>query len=503
MKAGDYKLLCSLTDEILLDENAGPGRIAIPWLHVIREHPIFLKNYQHLFESPESALSALTRSILPVVKNLAGIRRYLREKGSYWAASEPDLTPCDIVIVSHLLNEENAGKNADSYFADLPSELSSLGYKVKVVLLNHSRLSTSAAAGKWTGSAVPRIVLSPILKLKEEIELTLQLKKESDLLRKEAESEPGWLKKRILRQASREALSNSSTQVFRMSGQFEKLVDQLQPRMIISTYEGHAWERILFHAARKIRPEIICTAYQHAAVFQLQHAIRRNLAGKFNPDVILAAGPVSKSQFEKSPLIKNIPVHILGSNRGAGNGVRPAASPDGDPNAITCIVLPEGLWDECYALFEFSLRCALRYPDVKFIWRLHPMLNFKDLVAKYSAFKALPDNIELSSRPLQGDMNVSTCALYRGTTAIVQAVCSGLRPLYLQIPGELSIDPLYEVEKWKALIRTEEDFAASSGIGNGRDETTITDKEEVINYCLEFYSPINVAVLDKLIKQNC
>jgi hypothetical protein len=49
-------------------------------------------------------------------------------------------------------------------------------------------------------------------------------------------------------------------------------------------------------------------------------------------------------------------------------------------------------------------------------------------------------------------------ALYRGTTAIVQAIGAGLRPIYLRIPGEMSIDPLYTLADWRVYVETAREF---------------------------------------------
>ena len=46
MTEDEYKKLCSMCDSILLDDSSALERIAIPWLNVIREHPVFLKQYE-------------------------------------------------------------------------------------------------------------------------------------------------------------------------------------------------------------------------------------------------------------------------------------------------------------------------------------------------------------------------------------------------------------------------------------------------------------------------
>jgi hypothetical protein len=44
-----YHRVCQACDSILVDDDSSIERVSISWLHVIREHPEFLKNYDYLF----------------------------------------------------------------------------------------------------------------------------------------------------------------------------------------------------------------------------------------------------------------------------------------------------------------------------------------------------------------------------------------------------------------------------------------------------------------------
>ena len=46
-----YRLLCETCDRVLLARDATTECIAMPWLHVIRGHPMLATNYAELFES--------------------------------------------------------------------------------------------------------------------------------------------------------------------------------------------------------------------------------------------------------------------------------------------------------------------------------------------------------------------------------------------------------------------------------------------------------------------
>ena len=76
-----------------------------------------------------------------------------------------------------------------------------------------------------------------------------------------------------------------------------------------------------------------------------------NLAKKYNPNQILTSGEVSTRLLEESKGLKGIKISLLGSCRHVVGLVK-------DYKRINtlkkCLVLPEGLIDECRFLFKFS-----------------------------------------------------------------------------------------------------------------------------------------------------
>ena len=95
------------------------------------------------------------------------------------------------------------------------------------------------------------------------------------------------------------------------------------------------------------------------------------------------------------------------------------------------MVIPEGIIEECISLFSFSLEAAKICPNIKFIWRTHPLVSLKKLIQNNSNFRKLPENIILSTNTLNHDISTSKYVLYRGSTAIIQSSASGLIPIYL------------------------------------------------------------------------
>lgn len=307
---------------------------------------------------------------------------------------------------------------------------------------------------------------------------------------KDLESYPGLeVPKRVLNIASVEALSGGTIWSLRLGLQIGKLVSRLNANALIITFEGHSWERVAFACAREASSNIKCIGYQHATLFNGQHAIKRLLGKTYDPDVILTSGLTSKNQFLTSPMADVAKVIEVGSNRCMQHKALNKIS-----NTVTCLVLPEGIESECKILFNFSLNCAKRLPTINFIWRLHPNMDLDKFFNINPDLKKLPGNIYISKRSLIEDLQESNIALYRGSGAIVQAVSFGVRPIYLSIEDEISINTLHDVCELHDSVIKVEDFM--SLIKNIRRENI--KFQGLQDYCKKMYTPINT---DELISE--
>jgi hypothetical protein len=504
LSEAEYVNLCEGCDSLLLAEDSTLERVAIPWLHIIREHPMFLKKYVDLF----NANSSDTTSESGVEKarfffnSLANFRKYFQTKGSFYRSSIDGVHKLDLLFVSHLLNNRDAGKENDSYFGDLPHQLNKLGFKVGIILINHSDLKAQEAVDKWRNSEIPRFIFSPILPFKSEAAMLSRLRKESKKLKVKASVlDEGFLKE-ITKNASNQATTSLTQTTYRLGPQIAELIADFKPGTIVTTFEGHAWERIIYSSARRVNSKTQCVGYQHASIFKLQHAIRRNLKPEYNPDVILTAGLVGKEQLKSSESYKLMEIEVLGSDRGFvnKNQVHPANLPD--ISKESCLVLPEGDLDECKILFEYSIKCAFSCPNIRFIWRLHPILSFEKIFKKYPHLSKYPENISVSNSSLNEDIEQSCIVLYRGTTAVIQSIKGGLIPLYLNIPGEMVIDPLYDISNGKVILKTQADFKYFiENISNFVNDNQ-HDRIDLLKYCEAYYTNFDVNSLVQIVSRE-
>lgn len=276
-------------------------------------------------------------------------------------------------------------------------------------------------------------------------------------LRQDASAAQTAFQRAVALEAARHATTRSTIASLRLHDAVKRLCARFRPRALIVTWEGHAWERLAFHAARTVDSNVRCIGYQHAVLFPRTHALKRSLGKSYDPDVILTVGEVNRDILRVSHGLRGIPIVTYGSHR----RVAVAEQRRGGDASTRCIVIPEGLESECLALFDFALTAAACLPDLQFVLRTHPVFPFDWLARHHSRLRALPSNVRVSDQAdISADFSQCDWAIYRGSSAAVHAVLAGVRPVYVEFLGELPIDPLFALGGWRRHVTTVEEFGA-------------------------------------------
>jgi hypothetical protein len=105
--------------------------------------------------------------------------------------------------------------------------------------------------------------------------------------------------------------------------------------------------------------------------------------------------------------------------------------------------MPEGIPSEIELLINFCLKNQCK--EITFNFRLHPIFKKNKIISEIISRKS--SNIKISNNNINYDFNNNDLLLYRGTAAVMNAVKFGLVPIYLAEKKEVSVDPLFEVNK--------------------------------------------------------
>jgi hypothetical protein len=282
-----------------------------------------------------------------------------------------------------------------------------------------------------------------------------------------------------------------------MHAAIANLCKAVNPKIVITTYEGTVAERLIWHAARTARRRPLCVGYQHAMVLERAHAIRRPVAAPgidCDPDVVLTLGEIPHAALAASAGLQSVRFIEYGSHRRATLPQLP--QPQHRPRH--CLVLPDASHDECATLFGFALECARRSPNISFALRPHPMVDVRSLLRRLPFLKKLPGNVSLSvDRPLEQEFARSRYCLYRGSSAALQAVRAGIKPYYLARAGELPFDCLFELGDWREAVTSPEDLLNRMSLADQSTDSAAAVRAASI--CERYVSPVRPAALNELL----
>ena len=230
----NYKKLCEYCDA-LLGYNPSISRVAISFLHVIRPHHTHGKHYELIFSHSHLSFCSyiLKKLIKTILSFIISCLKIVFERNS----SNIQYSEVDVIFVSHLFNLNQTKSSKDLYFHDIHEKLKSQSITSKRVFINHSNEKISAYKDLIIGnSTIANEILIRLLQLREFIILfySSTLKSKSNIER------------RIKLYALLESLSYSTLYNLRIYFFFKKLIQVYSPKIVITTFEGHAYERIIY-----------------------------------------------------------------------------------------------------------------------------------------------------------------------------------------------------------------------------------------------------------------
>ena len=378
----------------------------------------------------------LIRSLLGLLKHLFKYKNYLdkyKKKLSY--------KNFDVLIVSHLINKRQLQSDFDHYYGDLISELAQKGKSVLLVLIPGDKVNFSKSDIKnYLSRSKPffsYILLGDLVGFKNRLSCFFGSLKERKKFLNYSNETSGFISNLNLFTAET-FLSPINYLNLLYSIQISELTKITSTLNIITTYEGHSWERLFYSYARKGNRDIKCFGFQHTLIFKYNHSLTRLLRPYWNPDYILTAGKLTAETFNKI-FFNKIKIHVLGSPRIKNSNLL-------EPTIFkynNILFLTSGLKAEALYVNKFAYNFALSNPSLKIKIRFHPIIKDEFIDNVYFDL----DNFEISRSNLIDDCRDSKWAIYSYTTAIYEAINFGCLPVHLScgLPTDLS-DPLWQIE---------------------------------------------------------
>jgi hypothetical protein len=498
--AQEYAEIAAACDRLLRAAGTSLARIAIPTLHVISEHPSCTWAYDSALhpERPRRGMRPLAEWEDSPRAALRAARAIARGSFGESPSLQPTATgPVDVLIVSHLVNASQLQPEDDFYFGPLQRLLNEQGATSMLAFVNH--LPPQRARGIARAAAVQfnRRVLPDRAPPRIETRLWLQCLRARNALRDAARATDNPVDRAVAMLASRHAWLAPAVANLRLHRSIAELCRSLTPRIVLTTYEGEACERLIWHAARSNGLRPLCVGYQHTRLLPLSHAIRRPIGVReldCDPDVVLTLGDIPHAALASSPELAALRLIKYGSHRRPPNQLAP---PEARGNV--CLVLPDSDPYETAILFEFAVACAQQLPETTFALRPHPGTNLEMFRRLTPVLDELPANAIASvNKTLAEDCAAARYCLYRGSSAVVQAVMSGIKPFYVSRADELPFDPLGSLPSWRETVSAPEQFVTrlrAAGVAND-----LSAAREASSFCQQYTAQLRPAALSELLE---
>ena len=513
MKETEYYALAHACDSFLLQPDVNPARLANPFLHVVSEHPVHMAQYKALFQDLDIRTSDGIRTSFTLKEDIAAYRighKIRKGYNSLWAMipyknNNPvkilaGLKPVDVVIVSWLVNSGHLKEEDDFYFGPLQSILAERGLTSLLILGNQSgHPSRDMSDDAHRDGPCARYLLPDIMTIQKELETFWKCFQARKQLNKEMTVSSNSFRTMVGSHAAHMKLRYIASNL-RMYFFLSDICRQAQQSIFIALYEGHAWERLAFKSARQTHKPSLCVGYQHTTMRRNAYAMRRSLYpnSDYDPDLILCLGEITCEELSSSSGLSSVPTTVYGSHR-CPSDEKVVTGPN---SKQAVLVLPEGLEEECVVLFEFGLECARRLPDVPFIFRTHPVLPYEKIKTRLNNVNPWPSNVEISrERNIERDYGRSRCLLYRGSSTALYAVLAGLKPFYVDRPGEMDIDPLFALKDWREHVGSAEELVEAYKKDIAQDiRYRLNGWEKGKEFCRKYVKPIQADAIDEMLK---
>jgi hypothetical protein len=436
-----YKIeeLCEELNKILIRDGSTEITKSITALYVTRLHPHYAKELLNLNKKIiiKYVWGGKFIGLLTALTVIAGklILTLLRSTTQKYKIRANINSPIDYLIISHLVSLENSQCNNDFYFGNIEQELLVKNKKVVKILINHTALDQNNI--NLSESKNEKLILPNYLGLKLETKIIIKLFKELISFISYMKKNKN-INKQILGYVIKSIVSGSTQKNLRLFFFLNSAFKKIEIRNLLYTFEGFAWERLVTKFANI--NGIVSIGYMHSAMFRDTIAIKNRLRAGYDPNYLVLAGDGIKEILISDNIFDINRIGLLGTARKLNNVEERGRD-------CVCLVIPEGIVEECDILLDYSNQCALIFPNIRFVWRLHPVIK-EELLEKYNNLIAGKKNIIISEQDIFSDIEVSKWALYRGSTAIIAAASGGVIPIYLE-KDEINIDPLYIVNKNK------------------------------------------------------
>ena len=343
----------------------------------------------------------------------------------------------DVIFVTHLNNENQFELSADNYYGELINYTSKRGLSVLLIFIPHIKFNKKKFIKylKKKKSYDSYLLDQNTISFVEKFQTLISFLKERKKFLQLSRNISGYSSNLALYTAE-SFLAQKNFCNFIYGLQIGNIIKNTKSKNIVTTFEGHNWERLFYYFSRKNNPFIKCIGFQHTIIFKYQHSLTRLISKEWDPNFILSSGDISTAFFNKK-ISKEICIKTLGSPK----SYKLKNKKINLNNRI--LFIPSGEEKEAYFFTRFAFNFAKRYPELNIVIRFHPIVNSNKLIKRFPKI----DNFHISESKIEYDSEQSRYVIYSTSTAVFESISLGCIPIRLNwnSVNDLS-DPLWQLK---------------------------------------------------------
>lgn len=415
----------------------------------------YFKNFINILKKTRN----LKTHYLPNPYKLEGVRDYEKNKNflnfkkifdeDFLIHNTKKFFKSEVIFLSHYLGHEHI-KDNDFYYGKIFDILKKKKINYSILMINKSNYSLQEIKKKFRNTRHSRVYLNHFSHPLKDFKLIFKLLMiYLNFFFKIKNVKLNKVEKKII--SEKFSFSNfiKSRTTLKLANNIEKILDDFSntSRSFIFTFEGHAFERMIIEICKKKR--IKSVGYFFSVLRPNKTNIFYEFPDYLMPDKIFTTGLVVENYFNRN-LSKPNRVYTIGSGRKFIKKKFNFKKIYNTKN-FNFLICPEGLYTETDIMFNLGLDLALNNKKINVTIRLHPELkeNKKYINILKNKIKKIR-NYKISNNTLESDIKNNQILIYRGSSICVNGVLGGMIPMYFKIPNKVSIDPLFEVDKFKA-----------------------------------------------------
>lgn len=402
----------------------------------------------------------------------------------YWPSRiRPTAIPqnLDLVIVSHITNIEQLNEKSDTYFGDLARFADDAGISTHTILINQCRVTAEDKKRfiREQATIIPAF-LSPAQELINSFKLLMALSSLPSFNNNASA-------RRFFSLARAAQLSARSLGDYRIGTTLSQTLNRAKPKVVVYTYEGHGWEKILSTSLHNGPAKSYLIGYQHAVLFPGDKSLHYDHGNGATPDHIFTTGEVTRDQLLKNVKFSNCGISKLGTIRSHSPKHLPTFQARG-----SCLIAPEGTIDEVLLMASITTLAAYKAPTRRFVLRLHPVMHKKRVIKMIRNSMNIPQNFFFSENTLEEDLLTSSWICYRGSSVAFQGILAGLRPIYLNSQNDAALNnAIPQNVLLSRIVNKPEELVAI--IEQDCDQPELAQKEfpAALKFARDYFMPLN------------